>query len=239
MPISKDSGKDFVASYVRRQTNSLNQPTTSPTMIIDRDISIPMDDGLNLKADVFRPDDNKPCPVIMTMGPYGKGVPYRTGFAPQWKWLMSTYPDILPGSSREYMVWKTVDPEIWVPWGYVCIRVDSRGAGRSPGRLDILSPRETLGYYHTIEWAAAQPWCSGKVGLNGISYYAINQWAVAALQPPHLAAIIPWEGAADFYRDFARHGGIQSNAFLEVWHARQVVAVQHGQPDAVRHMRYP
>ncbi|KAK5687220.1 hypothetical protein LTS10_001358 [Elasticomyces elasticus] len=201
-------------------------------IIVDRDVSIPMDDGLCLKADVFRPGDEKPAPVIMTLGPYGKGVPYHVGFAPQWKWLVSTYPDILPGSSKEYMVWETVDPEIYVTWGYVVIRVDSRGAGRSPGRLDILSPRETKDYYQAIEWAAEQMWSTGRIGLCGISYYAINQWAVAALQPPHLRAMIPWEGAADFYRDFARHGGIESNGFLEAWYPRQIVAVQHGNPNA-------
>jgi predicted acyl esterase len=70
------------------------------------------------------------------------------------------------------------------------------------------------------------------VGLNGISYYAINQWHVAALQPPHLAAMIPWEGAADSYRDFFRHGGILSNRFLETWYPRQVLAVQHGNAEA-------
>jgi predicted acyl esterase len=142
--------------------------------------------------------------------------------------MMDTYPDILPGSTREYMVWETVDPEVWVKWGYVCIRVDSRGAGRSPGILDILSPRETKDYYDAIEWAAVQPWCTGKVGLNGISYYAINQWLVASLQPPHLCAMIPWEGAGDHYRDFARHGGIACNVFVEVWFSRQVLSVQHG-----------
>jgi uncharacterized protein len=131
------------------------------------------------------------------------------------------------------MNWETVDPEIWVPYGYVCIRVDSRGAGRSPGYLDIFSPRETKDYYEAIEWAGTQPWSNGKVGLNGISYYAITQWTVAALQPPHLAAMIPWEGAADAYRDMLRHGGVQSNMFIESWFPRQVVSVQHGNPKAV------
>ena len=112
--------------------------------------------------------------------------------------------------------------------------MDSRGAGRSPGYLDIFSPRETQDYYHAIEWAGTRPWSNGKVGLNGISYYAINQWAVASLQPPHLAAMVPWEGAADSYRDWSRHGGILSNAFMEVWYPRQVQAVQHGNPAAPR-----
>ena len=131
------------------------------------------------------------------------------------------------------MTWETVDPETWVPWGYVCIRVDSRGAGRSPGYLDIFSPRETQDYYEAIEWAGVQPWSNGKVGLNGISYYTINQWLVASLQPPHLADMIPWEGATDAYRDWSRHGGILSNVFTEMWYNRQVVSIQHGNPDAI------
>jgi len=69
------------------------------------------------------------------------------------------------------------------------------------------------------------------VGLNGISYFAVTQWLVASLQPPHLAALIPWEGAADFYRDMWRHGGIQSNKFGEVWYPLQVLSVQHGNPE--------
>jgi predicted acyl esterase len=131
------------------------------------------------------------------------------------------------GSSSLHQNWETVDPEKWVPDGYVVIRVDSRGAGRSPGYLDIFSPRETLDYYQCIEWAAQQPWSTGKVGLLGVSYYAINQWQVAALQPPHLAAICPWEGGSDFYRDFTRHGGIL-NVFVRQWYPPQVAGVQHG-----------
>lgn len=202
-------------------------------MIIERDLPIAMDDGLQLRADVYRPDGVGPVPVIMTMGPYGKGVRYQDHhYKPSWDWMMSRHPDLLPVSQRRWLTWETVDPETWVGWGYAVVRVDSRGAGRSPGFLDILSERETLDYYHAIEWAGVQLWSSGKVGLNGISYYAINQWHVAALQPPHLAAMIPWEGAADTYRDFFRHGGILSNKFLENWYPRQVLSVQHGNPDA-------
>ncbi len=201
-------------------------------MIIERDVPIPCDDGLLLRADVFRPDQVERAPVIMTLGPYGKGVEYKEGYAHQWEWLTGAYPDLLPGSTRSFMTWETVDPETWVPQGYAVIRVDSRGAGRSPGFLDILSPREVRDYHDAIEWAGTQPWSSGKVGLLGISYYAINQWRVASLQPPHLAAMIPWEGAADFYRDFARHGGIASNAFFESWYPKQVLSVQHGNPAA-------
>lgn len=199
-------------------------------MIIDRDVPITMDDGLTLRADIFRPKDTNPVPAIMTCGVYGKGAPYRDAFAPQWQELMDAKSEVHRGSSKEFMVWETVDPEIWVPWGYACIRVDARGSGRSPGKLDIFSPREIRDFYHCIEWAAAQPWCTGKVGLNGISYYAITQWLVASLQPPHLAAMIPWEGASDVYRDMMRHGGIFNNGFFQWWYPKQVVAVQHGNP---------
>lgn len=199
-------------------------------MIIERDVPIPMEDGVVLRADVFRPKDNTPSPVIMCLGVYAKGFPYRDAFAPQWEELMATKPEVLQGSTKEFMVWETVDPEIWVPWGYVCIRVDSRGSGRSPGKVDIFSPREAKDYYNAIEWAAAQPWSTGKVGLNGISYYAITQWLVATLQPPHLTAMIPWEGANDAYRDMMRHGGMQNNGFFKFWYPKQVIAAQHGNP---------
>jgi uncharacterized protein len=199
-------------------------------MIIERDLPIEMDDGVVLRADVYRPDTKKAVPVIMTAGPYGKGVMYQEHYKPLWDWLAAKHPKILPGSERRWLTWETVDPEIWVPWGYAVVRVDSRGAGRSPGYLDIFSPRETKDYYNCIEWAGTRPWSNGRVGLNGISYYAINQWQVASLQPPHLTAMVAWEGAADMYRDWARHGGILSNKFMEVWYPYQVEAVQHGNP---------
>jgi len=114
-----------------------------------------------------------------------------------------------------------------VPEGYVCVRVDSRGAGRSPGYIDHFSPRETRDFYDCIEWAGVQPWSNGKVGLSGISYYGINQWHVASLQPPHLAAMIIWEGAADWYRDMTHHGGILCT-FWANWYDMQVKTVQYG-----------
>lgn len=201
-------------------------------MHIERDVAVPMSDGLVLRADVFRPDDvDEPVPVILTMGPYGKGLPWREAhFAASWQRLVAQNPEIFDGSSGEYMVWETVDPERWVPAGYAVVRVDSRGAGRSPGVLDIFSPQETRDFYDCIEWAGTQSWSTGKVGLCGISYYAMNQWWVAGLQPPHLSAMIPWEGANEYYREFARHGGIASNGFITSWYRRQVESVQHGKP---------
>jgi predicted acyl esterase len=87
--------------------------------------------------------------------------------------------------------------------------------------------REQQDYHDCIEWAAEQPWSTGKVGLNGISYYGANQWRAAAMQPPHLAAICVWEGWHDNYRDGNRHGGILCS-FRKNWQDMQVKTVQHG-----------
>ena len=174
-------------------------------MRIEWDVPVRMDDGLVLRADVFRPLAEGRYPAILTYGPYAKGLAFQDGYPSAWNLLAVQHPDAIAGSSNKYQSWELVDPEKWVPDGYACVRVDSRGAGRSPGHIDPWSPRETRDLHDCIEWAAAQPWCNGKVGLNGISYYAINAWHVAALQPPHLTAMCVWEGAADFYRDMTHH----------------------------------
>jgi predicted acyl esterase len=196
-------------------------------MRIDWDVPITMDDGLVLRADVFRPVADGKYPAIMSYGPYGKGLAFQDGYKTAWEIMCKENPDAVANSSNQYQNWEVVDPEKWVPDGYVCVRVDSRGAGRSPGYLCHNNARENRDFHDCIEWAAAQPWCSGKVGLNGISYYASNQWRAAATQPPHLAAICVWEGWVDNYRDSTHHGGIIC-VFRKNWQEMQVKTVQHG-----------
>jgi predicted acyl esterase len=200
-------------------------------MRIDWDVPIPMDDGVVLRADVFRPDeDGGRFPVILSYGPYAKGLSFQEGYAAQWNKLVEDFPEVLEESTNQFQNWEVVDPEKWVPDGYACVRVDSRGSGRSPGFLDLWSPREADDLYECIEWAARQPWSSGRVGLCGISYYAMNQYQVAARQPPHLSAIVPWEGASDWYREVSHHGGILCD-FVARWFPVQVATVQHGVGD--------
>ena len=196
-------------------------------MRIDWDVPIEMDDGLVLRADVFRPVKDGHYPVILSYGPYAKGLAFQDGYPSAWERMATKHPDVVAGSSNLYQSWEVVDPEKWVPHDYACVRVDSRGAGCSPGYIDHFSPRETKDFYDCIEWAGVQPWSNGKVGLNGISYYGINQWHVASLQPPHLAAMCVWEGAADWYRDMTHHGGLLST-FWENWYDMQVKTVQYG-----------
>ena len=199
-------------------------------MQIDWDAPIKMDDGVVLRADVFRPIGDGKYPVILSYGPYAKGLAFQEGYKSAWTRVVKAAPEVLEGSSNKYQNWELLDPEKWVPNGYVLVRVDSRGAGRSPGTIDVWSPREARDIYESVEWAGTQPWSTGKVGLNGISYYAMNQWQSGALQPPHLAALCMWEGSSDYYRELCRHGGILCD-FLDSWYNRQVMSVQHGVGD--------
>ena len=196
-------------------------------MCIDWDVPIAMDDGIVLRADVFRPITEGRYPVLLSHGPYAKGLSFQEGYPSAWQRMVEQHPDVAAGSTNLYQNWEVVDPEKWVPHGYACVRVDSRGCGRSPGTIDHFSPRETDDFVAAIAWAGAQPWSNGRVGLNGISYYGINQWQVASRQPPCLAAMCIWEGAADFYRDMTHHGGILST-FWANWYDMQVKTVQYG-----------
>ena len=196
-------------------------------MRIDWDVPIKMEDGVVLRADVFRPVKEGKYPALVSYGPYGKGLAFQDGYRTAWEIMTRDNPDAVSGTTNQYQNWEVVDPEKWVPDGYVCVRVDSRGAGRSPGHLNHNNARENRDFHDCIEWTAAQPWCSGKVGLNGISYYASSQWRAAALQPPHLAAMCVWEGWVDYYRDSVRHGGIACT-FRKHWQDMQVKTVQHG-----------
>jgi predicted acyl esterase len=212
----------------------MSTPTTTESrseirdgMRIDWDVPLPMDDGIVLRADVFRPVEEGRYPVILSYGPYAKGLPFQEGYPSAWQRMVEEHPDVAAGSTNKYQNWEVVDPEKWVPDGYTCVRVDSRGCGRSAGVIDHFSPRETRDLHLCIEWAGRQPWSSGKVGLSGISYYGMNQWQVAGLQSPHLAAMCVWEGASDWYRDATHHGGILST-FWANWYDMQVKTVQYG-----------
>jgi predicted acyl esterase len=200
--------------------------------VFEKDVPVPMSDGLALRLNVFRPAKEGRFPVVMSHGVYGKDVHFNLAFKPQWERLLQIHPDLVRnGSSGRFLRWEVPDPERWVPDDFVIVVADARGSGKSPGYLDPRSPRENQDYYELIEWAARQPWSNGKVGLLGISYLAINQWSVAALNPPGLAAICPWEGYWDHYRDNSHHGGILSSSFMSGWWPRQVLSNQHGNGD--------
>ena len=199
-------------------------------MRVDWDVPITMDDGLVLRANVYRPDDDGRYPVIMSYGPYGKDLHFEEIYKTCWDLMVANHPEVDQNSTNIHQSWEVCDPEKWVPMGYAIVRVDSRGAGRSPGYLEHFSPRENQDFAACIEWAAEQDWSTGKVGLSGISYYAVNQWTVAPLKPKGLAALCVWEGFNDFYRELSHHGGIYSS-FQRHWYDKQILPIQHGYGD--------
>jgi putative CocE/NonD family hydrolase len=128
-----------------------------------------------------------------------------------------SFAEVNPEHHSDHSAWETPDPGFWTKHDYIIVRADERGLGQSPGFLDTMSRGTSEAFFDVVEWAAEQPWSSGKVGLLGISYYAGSQWRVAARKPKGLAAVIPWEGMSDYYRDRCRHGGILSNKFIDFW----------------------
>src|SRR4030066_401802 len=123
------------------------------------------------------------------------------------------YPGLNDEDFNEYTAFEAPDPVYWCRNGYVIINADMRGSWKSEGDLTLMSPQEAEDCYDLIEWAGTRSWSNGKVGMYGVSYLAWSQWRVAALNPPHLAAINPWEGVSDFYREFCFHGGIPETIF--------------------------
>ena len=205
--------------------------STAPVPVVDlhfeHDIEIPMRDGVRLRGDLFHPGGGEKWPVLISYGGYGKDLPMQDGYPMAWESLIEQYPEVLEGSSGRFMAWEHPDPERWVPLGYALLRVDARGTGRSPGVMDNMSATEADDVFDAVEWAATQSWSSARVGLAGISYMAIVQWTAASQRPPHLGAICAWEGAADWYRDLSRHGGILST-FPRGWFQAQSLKIQHG-----------
>ena len=202
--------------------------TRADGMLIEWDVPVEMRDGAVLAADVYRPDAPGRYPVILSHGVYAKGLPFDGDiYRMQWEKLVAKDPSVLEGSTNRYQSWEVTDPERWVPHGYAVVRVDSRGAGRSPGVLDPRSPQEYEDVCGSVTWAGTQPWSTGKVAIMGISYYAVMAWAAAERNPAHLAAIVAWEGFNDPYRDAYYHGGILSE-FTRRWQPNQIDPIQNG-----------
>jgi uncharacterized protein len=187
-------------------------------VVFQRDQEVRVRDGTALRVNVFRPPGAGQYPVIMSAHPYGKDrLPRKVGS----HYLLPAMYRVLRQTGRFSMSawtsWEAPDPAYWVPRGYAVVNCDLRGFFRSDGQAELLSRQESEDFYDLIGWAAAQPWSNGKVGLNGVSYLALSQYGVAALQPPALQAICPWEGFSDIYRDLAYPGGIREDGFVPFW----------------------
>lgn len=180
-------------------------------VVRDRDVALTMRDGVTVYADVYRPQTADPVPAIVNLSPYGKG---DTGF-----WHLGNkamFPNrfgIKKGRLSGLQVWEGCDPAFWCAHGYAVVQVDARGAFNSEGDINYLSSAEARDGHDIIEEIARLPWSSGKVGMAGNSWLTMIQWRTAAEQPPHLAAIAPWEGLTDLYREVLCRGGVPRTAF--------------------------
>ena len=200
-----------------------------------RDVKIPLRNGSFVYADVYRPDGDEPVPVVMNCGVYGRAFVHHSICGPQdaehHEQMEERYflgnPDGYVYENHE-----SVNSATWVPRGYALVRVDGPGAGKSPGTLGIWGIAEAEAYHDAIEWAAAQPWSNGNIGLWGMSYYAVSQHAVASLRPPHLKAMIAIGTDTDLYEEVIYTGGILNEEFFPFWFKTAIVPAICGEVDA-------
>ncbi len=211
------------AAYARRRIRAFLHPPVTVVaapddLLKDCDVAVRMRDGVTLRVNVYRPPGGGPFPVILSVHPYGKdALPRRTrrGWRLNFQFRIMNQPSPFQISSETG--WEAPDPVAWVARGYVVINADARGAGTSDGTGSLLSDDEARDTYDLIEWAGTQPWSNSRVGMLGVSYLALSQYKSAALRPPHLAAICPWEGFTDAYRDFMTPGGVPERGFSVIW----------------------
>ncbi|PVH98843.1 alpha/beta-hydrolase [Periconia macrospinosa] len=175
---------------------------------IDHDVEITIRDGCRLYADIYRPadvPDGGKLPAVVSWSCYGKKYS-ALHMLPICVWNCCVPREALSGLEK----FEGLDPVVWCPRGYAIVSVDSRGTGNSDGSIPLMGSQDAEDCYDVIEVLAAMPWSNGKVGMAGNSALAIIQWHVASLQPPHLAAIAPWEGSGDIYREQFCRGGVFS-----------------------------
>lgn len=190
------------------------------SVVVRHDVEVTTRDGTVLRVNIHLPASDGRFPVLLCAHPYGKDkLPTKKkrgkGYSLPFQYRVLRQPTAVRFSTLTS--WEAPDPAWWAARGFATVNCDLRGAGTSDGVGSLLSDREGEDVYDLIEWAAAQPWSTGAVGMIGVSYLAISQWKAAALRPPHLKAIVPWEGMTDPYRDLLRPGGIQEVGFVKMW----------------------
>ncbi len=158
----------------------------------DTNVAVPVRDGISLMADVHRPHGHGRFPALIAASPYPRQIQ-----------------DL--GAPMGFI--EAGNTEFWVSRGYVHVIANIRGTGGSGGEFGFFDAQERRDMHDLVEWAAAQPWCDGNVGMIGISYFAMTQLEAAVERPPHLKAIFPLAVTADLF-EASSHHGLVSSAFI-------------------------
>ena len=184
---------------------------TVDNLLIDYDVAIGLRDGVTIYADIYRPAGvAAKLPAIILWSAYGKHFRWPRA-------LLMAFTNNAEISDHAPI--ECPDPAAWCPAGYAMVVPDPRGINWSEGDATAWSPQEGDDIYDTIEWLAEQDWCTGKIGMAGASYFGITQWFAGVRRPPHLAALLPYDGMCDLYRECAFHGGIPNLGFVGFWNS--------------------
>ena len=204
-----------------------------PDVLCEYDVRIPMREGFGVTANVFRSRRaaaaGERVPVVMCAHPYDNHLTPALGKTPfggpplQYRLV----PQVGRPTFSTLTSWESPDPDFWVPNGYAVVNMNLPGYANSEGPPTAFSAHQAKCFYEAIEWVAAQPWCTGSVGLTGVSFLAITQYFVATCEayggpPPALKCISPWEGVTDLYRDQMCPGGVADEGFAPFWWATEV-----------------
>jgi len=211
-----------------------------PDILCEYDVTIPMSEGFSVTANIYRSkktaEQGEKVPVVMCAHPYDNRLTPALEKTP------------LGGPPQQYRLipqaggkpvfskltsWESPDPNFWIPAGYAIVNMNMPGYANSEGPPSAFSEHQGKCYYEAIEWVGQQPWCNGKVGLNGVSFLAISQFHVAACQayggpPSALCCISPWEGLTDPYRDIFCFGGVPEIGFPTFWWNTEVKPAING-----------
>lgn len=214
LPITADRvrASEFKTEKMILKAGTIRREGAKPLtcdIIFEKDVPVTLRDGTTIYTDIFRPVDEEKHPAIMAWSPYGKEI------GGQWLDDVPGRSGVPKNATSDLQKFEAADPAYWVAHGYVIINPDSRGAYNSEGNLIYWGSQNALDGYDTIEWAAKQSWSNGKIGMSGNSWLTVSQWFIAGEQPPHLAAIAPWEGFVDHFRETANRGGIPNPVFPE------------------------
>ncbi|MGN0813153.1 MAG: CocE/NonD family hydrolase [Candidatus Coproplasma sp.] len=200
-------------------------------MVFERDVPIKLRDGTTIYTDIFRPVGEEKCPALVALSPYGKEI------GTQWLDDVPMRAGVPKKAASGLQKFEGPDPVYWVKHGYAVINPDVRGAYNSEGVVLFFGSDYGRDGKDIVDWVGEQPWCNGKIGLSGNSWLAISQWFTAAQQPKHLAAIAPWEGLYDCYREVGTRGGVIMPEFVELLSASFASNEQGGVEDVLQMLK--